>query len=226
MEDDATIFLLHRALSLLKQSLGALWESCFLNSPVLPKPYTTCASEGPAGALDWTRLPPITLDPRLPHQQNTRCEGTRLWVRPGGLQCGLGSFSLQSSTLQTSCTSLTTTTCNDYVIVCLITDQDDREDRELTRDFVEWTLGLRTAWVFNLTINWTGQTTPNALYKRGQSRLYLLSTLMALVLTLFCGAIYWGCRITADRKRPDKLIKKASSVLRGQRQEDHSFTVI
>lgn len=109
---------------------------------------------------------------------------------PGGLQCGLGSFSLQSSTLQTSCTSLTTTTCNDYVIVCLITDQDDREDRELTRDFVEWTLGLRTAWVFNLTINWTGQTTPNALYKRGQSRLYLLRTLMALVLTLFCRAIY------------------------------------
>lgn len=81
----------------------------------------------------------------------------------------------------------------------------------------------------NHKLDWTNNTT--ALYKKGQSRLYLLRRLRsfgvggggALLRTfydsvvasaIFYGVVCWGSSITAaDRKRLDKLIKKASSVL-------------
>lgn len=57
-------------------SLYKAWKHC--ENPVLLRDQLE----------HWTGLPTIILDPRLPHQQNKRCECRRLWVRPGGLQCG------------------------------------------------------------------------------------------------------------------------------------------
>lgn len=79
----------------------------------------------------------------------------------------------------------------------------------------------------NNKLDWTHNTM--ALYKRGQSRLYLLRRLRsfgvqgALLRTffdtvvasaIFSGVVCWSSSIsTADRKKLDKIIKKASSVL-------------
>jgi len=76
--------------------------------------------------------------------------------------------------------------------------------------------------------DWTNHIT--ALYRNGQSRLYLLRRLRsfgvqgALLKTffdtvvasaIFYGVVCWGSSVSAaDRRRQDKLIKKASSVLR------------
>nr|XP_019946005.1 PREDICTED: connective tissue growth factor-like [Paralichthys olivaceus] len=157
---------------------------------------------------------------------------------------------------------------DDSAIVGLITDDDDREYRELIKDFVDWCqwnrlqinsgktkelvvdfrrrnhtpptpvniqgmdiervdsykyLGVH----LNNKLDWTQNT--HALYRKGQSRLYLLRKLRsfgvqgALLRTffdtvvasaIFSGVVCWSSSIsTADRKRLDKLIKKASSVL-------------
>ncbi|KAI4879016.1 hypothetical protein NFI96_030874 [Prochilodus magdalenae] len=79
----------------------------------------------------------------------------------------------------------------------------------------------------NNKLNWSVNTT--ALHKKGQSRLYLLRRLRsfgvqgALLRTffhtvvasaIFYGVVCWGSSIsTADRKRLDKLLKRAGSVL-------------
>lgn len=79
----------------------------------------------------------------------------------------------------------------------------------------------------NNKLDWTHNTT--ALYKKGQSRLYLLRRLRSfgvqgsllktfydtvVASAIFYGVVCWGSSIsTADRKRLDKLIKKAGSVL-------------
>ncbi|XP_049902554.1 uncharacterized protein LOC126391694 [Epinephelus moara] len=79
----------------------------------------------------------------------------------------------------------------------------------------------------NNKLDWTNHIT--ALYRKGQSRLYLLRRLRsfgvqgALLKTffdtvvasaIFYGVVCWGSSVSAaDRKRLDKLIKKASSVL-------------
>ena len=79
----------------------------------------------------------------------------------------------------------------------------------------------------NNKLDWTDHT--QAIYKKGQSRLYLLRSLRsfgvqgALLKTffdsvvasaIFFGVVCWGSSIsTADGKRLNKLIRKASSVL-------------
>ncbi len=84
-------------------------------------------------------------------------------------------------------------------------------------------LGVR----LNNRLDWTDNTT--ALYKKGQSRLYLLRKLRsfgvqgALLKTfydtvvasaIFYGVISWSSSISvADRRKLDKLIKKSSPVL-------------
>ena len=79
----------------------------------------------------------------------------------------------------------------------------------------------------NNKLDWTHNTT--ALYKKGQSRLYLLRRLRSfgvqgarlktfydtvVASAIFYGVVCWGSSIsTADRKRLERLIKKANSVL-------------
>ncbi|KAK3514993.1 hypothetical protein QTP70_003264 [Hemibagrus guttatus] len=155
---------------------------------------------------------------------------------------------------------------DDSAIVSLITDDDDREYRELIQDFVNWCqrnwcqrnclqinaeknkelvvdfrrhkhpslplvniqgkdiervdsykyLGVH----LNNKVDWIENT--DAIYRKGLSRLFLLRRLRsfgmqgALLKTFFdfYGVVCWCSSIsTADRKRLDKLIRKASSVL-------------
>ncbi|KAI5095921.1 hypothetical protein C0J45_14351 [Silurus meridionalis] len=79
----------------------------------------------------------------------------------------------------------------------------------------------------NYKLDWTNNT--EAIYKKGQSRLFLLRRLRSfgvqgellktffdsvVASAIFYGVVCWGSSIsTADRKRLDKLIRKASSVL-------------
>ncbi|CAM4584620.1 unnamed protein product [Leuciscus chuanchicus] len=81
----------------------------------------------------------------------------------------------------------------------------------------------------NNKLDWTNNT--EAIYKKGQSRLFLLRRLRSfgvqgellktffffdsvVASAIFYGVVCWGSSIsTADRKRLDKLIRKASSVL-------------
>ncbi|KAI5103517.1 hypothetical protein C0J45_7098 [Silurus meridionalis] len=79
----------------------------------------------------------------------------------------------------------------------------------------------------NNKLDWTDNT--EAIYKKGQSRLFLLRRLRSfgvqgellktffdsvVASAIFYGVVCWGSSIsTADRKRLDKLIRKASSVL-------------
>ena len=56
----------------------------------------------------------------------------------------------------------------------------------------------------------------NALYEKGQSRLYLLrrSSFDSVVASaIFYGVVSWGSSSAADRKRLNRLVEKVSSVL-------------
>ncbi|KAL3993517.1 platelet-activating factor acetylhydrolase IB subunit alpha [Sarotherodon galilaeus] len=106
---------------------------------------------------------------------------------------------------------------DDSAIVGLITDGDNREYRELTHGFVDW-----------CQQNYL-QITTNALYRKGQSRLYLLQRLRSfgvkgpllktfydsvVASAIFYGVVCWGGSISAgDRKRLNRMIRRASSVL-------------
>ncbi|KAI5098355.1 gastrula zinc finger protein XlCGF28.1-like [Silurus meridionalis] len=158
---------------------------------------------------------------------------------------------------------------DDSAIVGLIMNDDDREYRGLTQNFVDWcqrsclqinagktkelvvdfrrhkhTSSLPLVNIqgkdivrvdsykylgvhLNNKLDWTDNT--EAIYKKGQSRLFLLRSLRSfgvqeellktffdsvVASAIFYGVVCWGSSIsTADRKRLDKLIRKASSVL-------------
>ncbi|KAI5106856.1 hypothetical protein C0J45_2494 [Silurus meridionalis] len=99
----------------------------------------------------------------------------------------------------------------------------------------------------NNKLDWTNNT--EAIYKKGQSRLFLLRRIRSfgvqgellktffdsvVASAIFYGVVCWGSSIsTADRKRLDKLIRKASSTgdspehcTGGGRKEDGSKTII
>ncbi|KAF7695156.1 hypothetical protein HF521_006879 [Silurus meridionalis] len=127
---------------------------------------------------------------------------------------------------------------DDSAIVGLITDDDDREYRGLIQNFVDCEhsgkghfesglLQIPGCSHLNNKLEWTDNT--EAIYKKGQSRLFLLRRLRSfgvqgellktffdsvVASAIFYGVVCWGSSIsTADRKRLDKLIRKASSVL-------------
>ncbi|KAI4877474.1 hypothetical protein NFI96_030848, partial [Prochilodus magdalenae] len=126
---------------------------------------------------------------------------------------------------------------DDSAIVRLITNEEDSEYRELIQDFVDWclqnNLHINAGKTKELVVDFRRCRHPpfntTALHKKGQSRLYLLRRLRsfgvqgALLRTffdtvvasaIFYGVVCWGSSIsTADRKRLNKLLKRAGSVL-------------
>ncbi|TWW53905.1 hypothetical protein D4764_0186440 [Takifugu flavidus] len=118
---------------------------------------------------------------------------------------------------------------DDSAAVGLITDGDDTGYRELIQGFVDWSLRN------NLQIN-AGKTKElvvdfrrHALVKKGNSRLFLLRRLRSFGVqgpllrtfydsvvgsAIFYGIVCWSSSITdRDRKRMDRLVRRASSVL-------------
>ncbi|TWW54442.1 Serine protease hepsin [Takifugu flavidus] len=138
-------------------------------------------------------------------------------------------------TLYTADFSYSTSSCHlqkfsdDSAAVGLITDGDDTGYRELIQGFVDWSLRN------NLQIN-AGKTKElvvdfrrHALVKKGNSRLFLLRRLRSFGVqgpllrtfydsvvgsAIFYGIVCWSSSITdRDRKRMDRLVRRASSVL-------------
>ncbi|TWW65507.1 hypothetical protein D4764_21G0004070 [Takifugu flavidus] len=103
---------------------------------------------------------------------------------------------------------------DDSAAVGLITDGDDTEYRELIQDFVDWSLRN------NLQIN-TGKTKELVVDFRRRNNLPpapgpLLRTFYDSVVgsAIFYGIVCWSSSITdRDRKRMDRLVRRASSVL-------------
>ncbi|KAI3377337.1 hypothetical protein L3Q82_008540 [Scortum barcoo] len=117
------------------------------------------------------------------------------------------------------------------------TDGDDREYRGLIQDFdglvpAEQPPDQRcptSTWVFtsNDSLDWSDNT--NALVKKGNSRLFLLRRLRSfgvqgpllrtfydsvVASAIFYGIVCWASSITdRDRRRMDRLVRRASSVL-------------
>ncbi|TWW82115.1 hypothetical protein D4764_01G0019300 [Takifugu flavidus] len=177
-------------------------------------------------------------------------------------------------TLYTADFSHSTSSCHlqkfsdDSAAVGLITDGDYTEYRELTQDFVDWSLQnnlqINAGKTKEVVVDFRRRDTPppapvnilgtdvdvvesykylcvhlnnnpdwshntDALVKKGNSRLFLLRRLRSFGVqgpllrtfcdsvvgsAIFCGIVCWSSSITdRDRKRMDRLVRRASSVL-------------
>ncbi|KAK3542872.1 hypothetical protein QTP70_006148 [Hemibagrus guttatus] len=127
---------------------------------------------------------------------------------------------------------------DDSAIVGCVSDGNEQEYRDIIKDFVDWLTiqGLDIELVdkfkylgvhLNNRLDWLDNT--DALYKKGQSRLYLqrrlgsfgvsktlLRTFYDTVVAsaILCAIVCWvGGSTERDRKRLNKLVRRASSVL-------------
>ncbi|KAI3351524.1 hypothetical protein L3Q82_020366, partial [Scortum barcoo] len=143
-------------------------------------------------------------------------------------------------TLYTADFSYNTPSCHlqkfsdDSAVVGLITDGDDREYRGLIQGLCGLGTDIDTVKSYkylgvhlNDNLDWSDNT--NALVKKGNSRLFLLRRLRSfgvqgpllrtfydsvVASAIFYGIVCWASSITdRDRRRMDRLVRRASSVL-------------